>query len=230
MKYRVTSECSKLIRNILRPNPQERPSVSEILNSEYVLQMSKKFNWDLKKLMKFRKMKNNNLSNSMISGMSYQTNNTSQSDSFYFDKRMSGFSTLIENKDLSSEKNKIIASFSSSKPSSEIKANSSAKNIVQNEGMILNFEKKSSKDSNNIFKKQITKKQSQTSNKDPDKFFIEEVKPLNSKSNNFSNEKKNNKSNVFSQKNSEEKHSQVVSQNISQNISQIKSKKKNYIK
>jgi serine/threonine protein kinase len=90
MKFCVSSECSKLIRNILKVDPKERPTIKEILGNVYVLQISQKFNWDLKKFLKFRKMKNNNLQVSMISGMSYNTTNTSQSDSFYFEKRILG--------------------------------------------------------------------------------------------------------------------------------------------
>lgn len=216
MKYRVSSECSKLIRNILKPNPQDRPSILDILNSSYVLEMSKKFNWDLKKLMKFRKMKNNNLSSSMISGLSYNTHMTSQSDSFYFDKRMSDFSTLIDNKEISSDKKQTITSFNN-KSINKKKSSTSSKNFVKNDGMVLNFEKKSLKNFNKIFLKENPKKDNEL-NTQKNEYIIKTYETNNTPLKNLSPE--NNKSNLFSN-NSVKNTSQVISQNISQNISQI---------
>jgi len=217
MKYRVSAECSKLIRNILKVDPKERPTIKEILGSVYVLQMSQKFNWDLKKLLKFRKMKNNNLQASMISGMSYTTTNTSQSDSFYFDKRMSGFTSLIEGNNNSSDQNSLISGLSGKKQNI-VKPSISSPKIISNDGQVLNFEKKNANNEVNIFMKEIPNKDSKENHKSSNK---EDLNVFNSPPKMFSNEIK---LNVFSQKNSDEKHNIVTSQNISQNISQIRGK------
>jgi hypothetical protein len=217
MKYRVSAECSKLIRNILKVDPKERPTIKEILGSVYVLQMSQKFNWDLKKLLKFRKMKNNNLQASMISGMSYNTTNTSQSDSFYFDKRMSGFTSLIEGNNNSTDQNSLISGLSGKKLNI-VKPSISSPKIISNDGQVLNFEKKNANNEENIFKKETpnrkSKEDQESSNKKDLNVFIS---PPEMCSNDI-------KLNVFSQKNSDEKHNIVTSQHISQNISQIRGK------
>jgi serine/threonine protein kinase len=153
MKYRVSSECSKLIRKILQIDPEKRPSIKEILESQYVLQMSQKFNWDLKKLLKFRKMKENNLQASMISGMSYMTN-TSQSDSFFFENQISGFNSILEAKN-SKEKNQIISSLN--QKSVIQNGSKSGQKVVPKEGQLLNFEKKNGGKEVNIFLKEIPK-------------------------------------------------------------------------
>lgn len=209
MKYRVSPECSKIIRNILKVDPLKRPSVKQILESEYVLQMSRKFKWDLKKLLKFRKMKRNSLSSSAISGVSQYTN-TSYSDSFFFDKKMSGFTTLIDAKDLTSEQNQIISNLGNKGNA----INKSGKNVVRNEGLVLNFEKKTPQKEVNIFLKEVPRQESGKSN--AEQFTVKDSSHFDSPSKKMLNEADILKLNVFSQKNSENNCSQLGSRNASQ--------------
>ena len=218
MKYRVSAECSNMIRRILKVDPAERPSISEVLNSEYAVQMSRRFNWDLAKLLKFRRMRSGQLGMSRVSGVSQSTTNLSQSDSFFFDKKMSGFTTLIENKDFSNEKNQVIATMSKNQSESKELPSSSRKNVHQDEGRTLNFEKKNTQKGSNIFMKEMAGNGSRSLNEGnaSGDFTIKESAQFDSPSQKLSSEAIDIKLNVFSKKTSRSSQSRPISQNVSQ--------------
>jgi hypothetical protein len=180
--------------------------------------MSKKFKWDLKKLLKFKKMKADNLMVSRVSGMSHSTNNISQSDSFFFEKKMSGFTTLIENNDYSNEKNRVINSLTKNISASKEHSKRSNAKLGPEEGLILNFEKKDNSNETNIFLKELPQKSSKSIHKEdePEKYTIKQSDYYNSPSQKLSNEVMDINLNVFSKKTSQTITSQPTSQNISQ--------------
>lgn len=214
MKYRVSAECSRVIRNILKLDPRERPSIQEVLHSDYVTQMSAKFNWDLKKLLRFRKLRQTGLQSSMISGISYATQNTSQSDSFYFDKRMSGLTSLIEAKTGSSEKNRLISSLSGQKQGNLGRTIAANGEMQSSDGRVRNFEKKNAGTNENVFLKEEAEKEGEEAkDEEKEEYTIKESGTFKTPSQKFTREVN---LNVFSRTGSEDYKSPKISQNTSQ--------------
>lgn len=213
MKHRVSAECSRVIRSILKIDPRERPSIEEVLHSEYVTQMSRKFNWDLKKLLRFRKIKQAGLQSSMISGLSYATQNTSQSDSFYFDKRMSGMTSFLETKGNSTEKSRIMSSLSSQKPNNGDRP-VTGNTVMSTDGAVLNFEKKQAESNQNVFLKELSSKRGEPHGRETkDQYTIKESGAFETLSEKLINDPN---LNVFSRTGSEDPPSHKLSQNTSQ--------------
>ena len=71
---KITSKCQNLIRLLLSSDPSKRPSIKELLNSDYVKKMCKKFGWNLEKLVKIKKLKE---LNKMTNHLFDQTENMS---------------------------------------------------------------------------------------------------------------------------------------------------------
>lgn len=66
-KVEISEMCKETIKKCITFNPNERPTMKEILESEYVKHMCKRFKWDLNKLMKIKKMKKMNSNESNVS-------------------------------------------------------------------------------------------------------------------------------------------------------------------
>lgn len=88
-----------MIKSILKINPHNRPTIKEILQSEYVVEMTKKFKWNLDKLMRFHPMSESSRSdrNGLFSPTLPQNGSIVQS--FNFEKRMSDLTCLGEKDD-----------------------------------------------------------------------------------------------------------------------------------
>ena len=50
----ISELCEQTIKKLICYNPSNRPSIKEILDSEYVSLMCKNFKWDIKKLIKIK--------------------------------------------------------------------------------------------------------------------------------------------------------------------------------
>lgn len=57
MEKKISKECVKTIQKLLSYDPNERPSIKELLNGKYVKKMCDKFEWNLEKLIKIKKIK-----------------------------------------------------------------------------------------------------------------------------------------------------------------------------
>ena len=99
MKYKVSKLCSDMIFKILSFDPSQRPQIKEILNSEYVKSMCKKFKWNLEKLIKFKQMKTKKIDTSNLSVQSTFGNSGFVLDkSFNYQENMSILSGLYISK------------------------------------------------------------------------------------------------------------------------------------
>ena len=99
MRHKISKDCQQMIKNILKLKAEHRPSVEQILKSDYVRLMATKFGWDLAQLLRFRKMKNRNIKASLISSYQNSHQALSKMDSFNYEKPISVTTNNIKPKD-----------------------------------------------------------------------------------------------------------------------------------
>lgn len=115
MKHPISKNCKKMIKSILKIKPEDRPTIKQILRSKYVAEMTKKFKWKLKKLMKFSPM---SISSQSDRGTRRAPRKMSIADSLNLEKRVSDLTNTSRQKrsknsdspkkrDLSKKSNKI---------------------------------------------------------------------------------------------------------------------------
>jgi hypothetical protein len=83
-------------------DPKDRPSIKDVLRYDYIVNMCRRFKWDLEKLLKFKMIKKKSGESKNLMGLICNKNSN---DSFKYEKKMSGFSLLIEKN--SRENNKV---------------------------------------------------------------------------------------------------------------------------
>lgn len=57
MRFKLSEGCNKMIRSCLKYNPEDRLSIKQVLESDYIRDKCRELGWDLKKLMRFRKLR-----------------------------------------------------------------------------------------------------------------------------------------------------------------------------
>lgn len=70
-KVDISEQCKKMIKDLIWYSPSQRPSIKDLLMSDYVKEMCERFKWDLSKLLKMKKMsslecQNPNMNNSQL--------------------------------------------------------------------------------------------------------------------------------------------------------------------
>jgi hypothetical protein len=70
-KVEISENCKKMIKELIWYSPSQRPSIKDVLMSDYVREMCAKFKWDLAKLTKIKKMasfesKDSDMNNSLL--------------------------------------------------------------------------------------------------------------------------------------------------------------------
>lgn len=92
MNKKISKECMKTIQTLLSYEPDNRPTIKELLNGKYVKKMCDKFEWNLEKLIKIKKMKQitqpyqmNNLKVSNISSVYTGRSSFDQSSNLFFE-------------------------------------------------------------------------------------------------------------------------------------------------
>ena len=74
-RFKISEKCDQMIKSTLKYKPEERFSIKQVLESEYVKEKCRNLGWDLKKLMRFRKLRsthstNTSMNTSVISNLS----------------------------------------------------------------------------------------------------------------------------------------------------------------
>ena len=74
-RFQISEKCDQMIKSTLKYKPEERFSIKQVLESEYVKEKCRNLGWDLQKLMRFRKLRsshntNTSMNTSVISDVS----------------------------------------------------------------------------------------------------------------------------------------------------------------